>query len=80
MKGLMTASTIASIGLNKLNPTRFPFAFGTIQELQDPSLQYTELLQRVYTRAAGFVIFAAALLSGVGYAGWLVNAQLLHWV
>ncbi|KAK9841616.1 hypothetical protein WJX74_008736 [Apatococcus lobatus] len=80
MKGLMTSSTIASLGLNKLNPSRFPNAFGTIQELQDPSLQYTDLLQRVYTRAAGFAVLAAALLSGVGYAGWVVNAQLLHWV
>ncbi|KAK9868057.1 hypothetical protein WJX84_006721 [Apatococcus fuscideae] len=75
VKGLMLASTLTSVGLNKLSPSRFPNAFGTIQELQDPSLPYSVLLQRVYMRATGFAVVAAAVMSGLG---WVVNAQLLH--
>ncbi len=76
VKGLMLASMLASMGLNKLSPARFPNAFGTIQELQDPSINYSVLLQRVYMRATAFAVAVAAVLSGVG---WVVNSQLLHW-
>ena len=75
VKGLMLASTLTSVGLNKISPSRFPNAFGTIQELQDPSLPYSVLLQRVYMRATGFAVVAAAVMSGLG---WVVNAQLRH--
>ena len=76
VKALMLASMISSIALNKLNPSRFPNAFGTIQELQDPTINYSVLLQRVYMRAMACAVAVAAVLSGVG---WVVNSQLLHW-
>lgn len=75
-KALMLASMIASLALNKLSPSRFPNAFGTIQELQDPTINYSLLLQRVYLRATASVVAVTAVLIGVG---WVLNSQLLHW-
>ena len=76
VKALMLASMAASLALNKLSPSLFPNAFGTIQELQDPNINYSVLLQRVYLRAAASALALAVVITGVG---WAVNSQLLHW-